>query len=333
MGPPDGEGIMPRFLLGLAFTSVSVAFLWWLVDWDTTLDVLKNADPVYIALAVTCLVLSLVAKTVRWRLLLPASASVSTPRLYRILHISFLINNVLPARLGDVVRVTMTTRQPGVRLGHVLSSLMTERVTDSVTLLAGFVLVSPLLPLPDPYKPWLHAAWVAMAIVSAIFLVAVAFPRQAARLGRRVAIHRRLPLGERMRAESASFREGWVQLASRRRFVPIWGVSWIAWIGAFAINYLLMRALNIDAPIAVAVLITCTTNLAMLAPSTPGYIGVFHTAAALSLIPFNVADSTAVSFAILAHLVNVVPVSLIGAVFLLLGRESFSLRRIPEPGA
>ena len=81
---------MPRFLLGLAFTTVSGAFLWWLVDWDRTLDVLKHADPVYITLAVTCLILSLVAKTVRWRLLLPASVSISTPRLYRILHISFL---------------------------------------------------------------------------------------------------------------------------------------------------------------------------------------------------------------------------------------------------
>ena len=322
---------MFRFLLGLAFTAASLAFLWWLVDWNVTIDVLKHAHPAYIALAVSALVLSIAAKTLRWRLLLPSSAPVSTPRLYRILHISFLINNVLPARLGDVARVTMTTRQPGLRLGHVVSSLLTERVTDTVTLVAGFVLVSPLLPLPDAYKPWLHIAWVVVAVFSGLFLVVVVFPRRAARVGHFLMFRRRLPLGERMRQEVASFREGFTQLFSRRRLVPIWGFSWLAWAGAFSINYLLMRALDIDAPIAVAVLITCTTNLAMLAPSTPGYIGVFHSAAALSLIPFNVADSTAVSFAILAHLVNVVPVSLIGAVFLLSGRESLSFKRSREP--
>jgi hypothetical protein len=38
-----------------------------------------------------------------------------------------------------------------------------------------------------------------------------------------------------------------------------------------------------------------------------------------------VGESAAFSFAILAHLVNVLPVSIIGAVFLLLGRESLTL--------
>ena len=79
------------------------------------------------------------------------------------------------------------------------------------------------------------------------------------------------------------------------------------------------------APIAVAVLLTCTTNLAMLIPSSPGYVGVFHAAATLSLLPFGVGSSEAFGFAILAHLVNVLPVSLLGAIFLLLGRESIQL--------
>ena len=63
----------------------------------------------------------------------------------------------------------------------------------------------------------------------------------------------------------------------------------------------------------------------MLIPSSPGYIGVFHAAATLSLLPFDVASGPALSFAILAHLVNVVPVSLIGAVFLLLGHDQINL--------
>ena len=103
--------------------------------------------------------LSLGAKTVRWRLLLPEESSVSVRRLYRILHISFLLNNVLPARLGDVARVAMTSRQPGVRVGHALSSMLTERVTDVVTLLACFVAISPFLPLPAQYKDDLRIAW------------------------------------------------------------------------------------------------------------------------------------------------------------------------------
>lgn len=315
---------MRRFVIGLVFTAVSVGLLWRLIDWQRTKAALSTAEPGFIALAVSCLVLSLLAKTVRWKLLLPDESQVSTRRLYRILHISFLLNNVLPARLGDVVRVAMTTRQPGVRFGHVLSSMLTERVTDFITLLACFVLVSPFLPFPVQYRDELHWAWTILAILAAAVLVSVVLR------GRLAWVLRRLPVPARFQAsrfadEAVSFREGLRQLFSRKHVVSIWGWSWGAWVSAFAINYLLMRALHIDAPIAVAVLLTCTTNLAMLIPSSPGYVGVFHAAATLSLLPFDVGASAAFSFAILAHLVNVLPVSIIGAVFLLAGREQVPL--------
>ncbi|MEO8539913.1 MAG: lysylphosphatidylglycerol synthase transmembrane domain-containing protein [bacterium] len=313
-----------RFGFGLFVTIACAALLLRLIPWSSTRTALESADPVFIGLAVTCLVASLIAKTVRWRLLLPDASDVSTPRLYRILHISFLLNNVLPARLGDVARVAMTSRQPGVRFGHVLSSLLTERVTDAATLLAGFLIVSPFLPVPARYEPLLRLAWVVIAAIVLLSLLATLFRNRIGKLAQSERIVSLVPGNARLREEAKSFSEGFRQLFSRRHVISIWGWSWGAWIGAFAINYLLMQACHIDAPVAVAVLLTCTTNLAMLIPSSPGYVGVFHAAATLSLLPFHVASGTALSFAILAHLVNVVPVSLIGAAFLLFGREQIS---------
>ncbi len=327
---------MGRFVLGIALTVICGGLLLRLIDWSSTATALESANIKYIILAVSCLVFSLVAKTVRWRLLLPSTSGVTTPRLYRILHISFLLNNVLPARLGDVARVAMTSRQPGVRFGHVVSSMLTERVTDSVTLIAGFVLVSPFLPIPDRYREWLHIAWFSLAGIALVIVLVTMLRHRFAALARKLSLSRLVP-STRMKDEALSFREGWKQLFSRQHVLPIWGWSWIAWLGAFAINYMLMQALNIDAPITVAVFLTCTTNLAMLLPSSPGYLGVFHAAAVASLLPFDVGPGRALSFAILAHLVNVVPVSLLGGAFLLMGRESISLnlrgKKHDEPAA
>jgi uncharacterized protein (TIRG00374 family) len=178
--------------------------------------------------------------------------------------------------------------------------------------------------VPAGYEKIVEIAWVAIAAAVLVVLLAAVFRGRLGRLAQHERLVSLIPGNERLREEAKSFSEGFRQLFSRRHVVSIWGWSWGAWIGAFAINYLLMQACHIDAPIAVAVLLTCTTNLAMLIPSSPGYVGVFHAAATLSLLPFHVASGTALSFAILAHLVNVVPVSLIGATFLLFGREQIS---------
>jgi uncharacterized protein (TIRG00374 family) len=314
---------MRRLAIGLVCTIASVALLVVFIDWQDALRALRSADPWFTAAAVVALLLSVSLKALRWAFLLPADADVSKVRLYRILYISFMLNNVLPARLGDVARLAMTAQQPKLRVGHVISSLLTERVTDIVTLLASFLAVSPFLPLPARYRGWVGVAWWAFAALAAMTLLIAIIRRPVSRLARRV----RWPGGlsnPRFQDEARSFGEGWSQLYSRRRLLPIWGLSGAAWVGAFAINYLLMRALDIHAPLTVAVLLTCVTNMAMLIPSSPGYIGVFHGAATLALLPFNVGASRALSFAILAHLVNVVPVTVLGALFLLAGRETLA---------
>ena len=221
---------MRRFVIGLVITGICGGLLLRLIDWNTTADALRDANVKYIALAVTCLILSVAAKTVRWRLLLPSAAPVTMPRLYRILHISFLLNNVLPARLGDVARVAMTTRQPGMRFGHVLSSMFTERVTDSVTLIAGFVLVSPFLPLPADLVPWLHIAWLTVAGLVLLVVLIVLMRRPLARLAGHVALTRRLLASPRVKEEALSFSDGWRQLFSLDHSFRIWGWSWMAWV-------------------------------------------------------------------------------------------------------
>ncbi|MEX2081558.1 MAG: flippase-like domain-containing protein, partial [Dehalococcoidia bacterium] len=150
---------MLRLVLGITFTAISTVILAFAVDWDRVITVLKGANTGLIALAVACLLASLGAKAARWRLLLPMAPAATTPKLFRILNISYFINNVLPFRVGDVARVAIASRLPGIRVMHVVSSLLTERVADCAVLLLGFLAVSPFLPLPASYRPWLHIAW------------------------------------------------------------------------------------------------------------------------------------------------------------------------------
>jgi uncharacterized membrane protein YbhN (UPF0104 family) len=276
------------------------------VDEQASLRILRHADPVLVGIAVTCLFLSLSAKIARWGALLPRRPAVSFPNLFSIVQISMFLNNVLPFRVGDGVRCVMTVRRHDIRISHVLSSMVAERVLDAATLALCFVAVTPFLS-----RTPLHLDLRALAVPGAA--VGVALPL----LGALLLFSRRRAPGRwaQWAPAFASFAESWRRMASREGWT-IWMWSALAWLGAFALNYVLFHALGIHVSPVVAIVVGCSTNLAMLVPSSPAQIGVYHAAATLTLVAFGVDRSAAVSFSVLSHLVNVVPVSLVGAALL-----------------
>jgi uncharacterized membrane protein YbhN (UPF0104 family) len=297
-----------RIALGLAISAVSGWLLLRQVDVQSTLDALRRADPLLVALAVGCLLLSLAAKTARWQVLLPRSPDLSFTQLFGILQISMLINNVLPLRAGDITRGAMTMRRSGVHAAHVVSSMVSERAVDAAVLFASFLVVSPFIA-QGTSNGQVRVAAIGLAVLLAAGLIVTVVLR---RMGHR---SEEPPRGWRMTV--AAFAESWHQLASPSKGWPVWAWSAAAWVSAFAINGLLFRALSMGISPLMAVVVTCTTNLAMLVPSSPGYVGVYHAAVTLTLLAYGVDGSLAASFAVLSHLVNILPVSLIGAGFLL----------------
>lgn len=299
--------------VGLAISVVSFWLLARAIDRESFVEALRQTEPALVAVAVGCLFLSLAAKVARWRALLPRGAGVSFGGLFAILHVGMLINNVLPLRVGDVTRVALTARRPGLRVGHVVSSMVAERAADGVTLLVCFVAVAPFVAGGSSFQggsfgPQLRLAAVALAVVAALGVLATVTVVATG-------VRRRLRLGRSLPAGVAALAGSWERITARDGW-RIWGWSAGAWLGAFAINYALFRAMGLEVSPLLAVVVTCTTNLAMLVPSSPGHIGVYHAAATVTLVAAGVGTSQAASFGVVSHLVNVVPVSLVGAGFL-----------------
>lgn len=303
--PLMGRGALLRGGIGIAISAVSVWLLLQAVDGRASLDILRGADRSLVGLAVTCLFASLAAKIARWRALLPPRGT-SFPRLFGIVHISMFLNNVLPLRVGDAVRAGMTVRSQGVRLTHVVSSMVAERVLDAATLIVCFLVVTPFLPY-SPLRLDLTRFVAPAAAAGGLVLLAGA--------GLFVLRRRGAGLWRRMAPVLSAVGDSWRRVLSTEGWT-IWGWSALAWVTAFAINFVLFRALHMEVSPAVAIVLGCSTNLAMLVPSSPAQIGVYHAAATLTLVAFGVDRSVAVSFSVLSHLVNVVPVSLVGAAFL-----------------
>jgi len=167
--------------LTLLVTALCIAYIVWKIDFDTTIDVLRDADVGWFALAAAIMVVSTVPLAWRWQRLLDAKRIHEALRwLTRTYFISYTVGQVLPTSIGgDAVRVFETARRHEGRTGLITGSVLLDRALGGAATLilaaVGFVLAAGDYDL-GAYL-WLELALVLGTIVLAV----VFFSRRARR--------------------------------------------------------------------------------------------------------------------------------------------------------
>jgi len=85
-----------------------------------------------------------------------------------------------------------------------------------------------------------------------------------------------------------------------------------------------LRAANLDLPLAASWTELAFLGLGVSLPSSPGFVGVIQAATVLALALFSVPHAEALSFSLLFHASQFLPVTLCGLAFLLVEHVSLS---------
>jgi glycosyltransferase 2 family protein len=99
-------------------------------------------------LAIFCDVLSFVCQGWRWRLLLRPFGSISILRATQAIYSGMFVNEVLPMKLGELLRAFLISRWTSVKLATVATSIVIERLFDGLWLVVAFVVTIIFIPLP-----------------------------------------------------------------------------------------------------------------------------------------------------------------------------------------
>ena len=272
------------------------------------------------------------ARAIRWRYLFPPGSE--PPGLLAANMIGYMVNNVLPLRAGELVRVYVAARRLGPRaadgtLGGRLwlagATLIVERVLDGLTLvllLAGLVFV---IPVPSTLK-YAAALVLAVDVVAAGVLVTMAVAPARARRGL-ARLGRRWPAREARIARVFDLvLRGLEGVRTPAHLIPLAVWTVLVWsLGALG-AWSLFRAVHLDLPLLAGWTVLTFVGFGVSIPSAPGYVGVWHAAAVLALSIFGVSQGPAVGYALLYHASQFVPVTLFGWLFLL--REHVTLGEV-----
>lgn len=275
--------------------------------------------------AVAVLALAIFVRGIRWRLLFPPAARPPTRDVMDAMLVGYLFNSILPGRAGEAIRVLFLRQRAGTPKFLALGTVVAERATDVLALLALLFAIAPAVPT----TPWMTKA---LAVGSLLFVGTVAAfaafavygERPARLLLRPLAILPRLSV-ERMNVAARSLIRGLIVFRRPAAAVPVLALTLGSWLLIAFASWICMWALGLRLGFAAAILVVVATNLAMILPSGPAGVGVFEAATLVALHPFGVHGASALSYALVLHAVNVVP--LIVAGYLALHGEALLRRR------
>jgi hypothetical protein len=316
-----------RFWLGMAISLVCLLLVLWNVDFREVLTALQQANYVWLLPASLPYAGTLISKVVRWQLLFPDKyRGIRRQKLFSALMISYALNTIFPARLGELARAYVIGETEGLSKSLALSTIIVEKVLDILTLLLFLVLLLPFVALP----PWIQRPAVFMLPVFVclfIAILALTYQRQRT-LGLASFLLKYVPVldAERTLGSLDSALSGFDVLRSVRRNIYLWGWSLAVWATGALFILFIMFAFQINAPPSAAVLVLCVTSLGMTIPSSPGYIGVYHWLVVSALLIYGVDRELALSLAFALHALTFLPLTLLGIFYMM--RENYSLQRI-----
>jgi glycosyltransferase 2 family protein len=89
-------------------------------------------------------------------------------------------------------------------------------------------------------------------------------------------------------------------------------ITLISWIGLGVSYWILTFSFSLHVPFVAGILVTVAINLSLVLPSSPAALGVFEAATVIALRAFDVPQAEALSYALVLHLVNLLPFLAIG---------------------
>jgi glycosyltransferase 2 family protein len=337
-----------RFWLGLGVSVFFLLILVYSVDLQKITATLSKANYLYVAPAIGLYFVAVYFRSIRWRYLLSPLCSLKVERLYPVVIIGYMANNLLPVRLGELVRSYCLAQREQVSGSSALATIAIERVYDGVVLLAFAALSAPLLLLLskfngaiEAYRPIaiaLAGGAVAIFLLGLAFLTLASFPWFARFI---TVVLRFIPARFRPKAEELAFQflQGLSILNSPQRHLKVFLLSIPVWLMEGGSYFLIGYSFGINTffdsfwiLLLVLMLLSATSNLATALPTSIGGIGPFEVAAQQTLVALGVGASVAAVYAGFLHVVALwLPVNLVGLA--LLWKHNLSLRRlatIPE---
>ena len=274
-----------------------------------------------VALAVVFDILSYICQGWRWSLLLHPKGRLPVSQTTQAIYAGLFINEILPMRVGEVLRIYLASRWLAVDFATIVSSVLVERFLDGIWLVLAAAATILLIPLPrylvDVEE--LLAVSVILALALFVYLVMRKQPDQTgdgSQRGFRAGLLRitgRLASG--------------IHVIGRSRYLyESLGVSCLLLLFQVLALWLVMWAYGFRLTFWHGMAAMIILHLGTLVPSAPSNLGTYQFFTVVGLTQFGIEKTAATGFSVVVFVILTIPLWIIG--IFAFGRAGLTLKQL-----
>ncbi|MCF6285403.1 MAG: flippase-like domain-containing protein, partial [Candidatus Hydrogenedentes bacterium] len=290
----------------------------------------RNANWWWVALSLALVFVTFLTRVKRWGYIVRTAQPVSFRAMFSATQIGFLGNFTLPARVGEVIRAVVLARLTGLTFSRCFAFVALDRVTDLFGLVVVMLLAATVF---QPTEAIVLDDWTiepdlirvttlsTIVLVTGIISAFVALYCRKALALRLVSatVGRVSPwLSEKLQGMLAQFADGMHVFKSVGDMSRAIFWSLVTWTIGTLCYFCVVQAFALDVPWYTAIIVMAFLAVAISVPGPPGFVGTFHfgIVGALLVVAPETDRDVAKAAALVAHMVNTLPVWVAGAVCL-----------------
>lgn len=299
--------------VGLA---VSLLFLWIALkgsDVSAIRDALSRSDLSMLPLLLFSLALFYLLKALRWTMLLRPLGITRVSETFPATMIGSMANNLLPAHLGEFIRVYLVAKQYDLKSTSVLSSVVLERIIDFLIVfcLFGSVLVFDT----SVFDRLSSTAYFIGALGISLFALTISYLQWSDSVIRWVAktiVYLPVKIQHKILQQLKYGAAGLHAIKSPMLLCSVFAVSFIQWIIMAVCLYIGILAIGIDVPFFASFVLLALTVAGLTLPTSPGFFGTIELCFVLALASYGIGPNDAFAAAMFYHLFTYIAVTATG---------------------
>lgn len=303
------------------------------LNWSFFFQKVVSANFTLLFLAVILTITSYLLRAFRWKYFFP-SRSFSYTKSFKILILGFFMNNILPARAGELVRAHLGAKVGKLERTLVLATIASERLADGLTISLMFLFSVNFLPsiynysINLPFGLYLVSylfAFICFSVLIVLFLRVYIFRILDifnAKLNHKIVRY--------ITSRVKIFLNGLEPLFNIKRLPPILFFSLSIWLVELSVFYIIGKSYSVELDIIQSVVFMVAVNFSSLIPAAPGGIGVIEAVAGVTLVSLGYTQEVALALVLSQHIIQYLVIGIPGAVFMIQLKDNLNLLKKKE---